>query len=112
MHWQAAFERGQGTRRRGRGIAIGLKASVTPTTSVAIVNLYSDGSCGVYCATVDMGQGSDTVMAQIAGEALGLQAEEIQVIHPDADVTPSDMANQRAGTTCRLRKDGKTADED
>ena len=33
-----------GTLRRGRGIAIGLKAVISPTTSVAIVNISADGS--------------------------------------------------------------------
>jgi CO/xanthine dehydrogenase Mo-binding subunit len=111
MDWQAPFERGSGTQRRGRGIAIGLKASVTPTTSVAIVNLYSDGSCGVYCGTVDMGQGSDTVMAQIAAEVLGLEAEDILVIHPDTDVTPYDMATLGSRSTFHMGKAVKTAAE-
>jgi CO/xanthine dehydrogenase Mo-binding subunit len=111
MNWQAPFEHGQGTRRRGRGIAIGLKASVTPTTSVAIVNLYSDGSCGVYCGTVDMGQGSDTVMAQIAGEVLGLEAEQVLVIHPDTDVTPYDMATLGSRSTFHMGKAVKSAAE-
>ena len=111
MDWQAPFEHGTGTRRRGRGIAIGLKASVTPTTSMAIVNLYSDGSCGVYCGTVDMGQGSDTVMAQIAAEVLGLEAEDILVIHPDTDVTPYDMATLGSRSTFHMGKAVKSAAE-
>jgi CO/xanthine dehydrogenase Mo-binding subunit len=92
MEWAKPFEQGTGSIRKGRGIAIGLKAAVTPTTSGAIVNLYSDGSCGVYCGTVDMGQGSDTGMSQIAAEVLGLRAEDVHIIHPDTEVTPYDMA--------------------
>jgi CO/xanthine dehydrogenase Mo-binding subunit len=111
MDWQSPFDRGSGTRRRGRGIAIGLKASVTPTTSVAIVNLYSDGSCGVYCGTVDKGQGSDTVMAQIAGEVLGLEAEDVLVIHPDTDVTPYDMATLGSRSTFHMGRAVKSAAE-
>ena len=44
MGWSAPFDRGTGTIRRGRGIAIGFKASISPTTSVAIVNVSADGS--------------------------------------------------------------------
>src|SRR4029077_1710820 len=44
MNWRQPFDHGTGTLRRGRGVAIGLKASIAPTTSVAIVNLYADGS--------------------------------------------------------------------
>jgi CO/xanthine dehydrogenase Mo-binding subunit len=92
MNWGKPFDRGSGTLRRGRGIAIGFKAVISPTTSVAILNLYADGSCSLYCSTVDMGQGSDTAMAQIVAEVLGVPIESITVVHPDTDVTPYDMA--------------------
>lgn len=92
MQWKQPFDRGTGTVRRGRGIAIGFKACVSPTTSVAAVNVNADGSCIVYCSTADMGQGSDTAMAQIAGEVLNMAAESVTVVHSDTDVTPYDMA--------------------
>ena len=92
MQWTSAFERGSGTLRRGRGIAIGFKACVSPTTSLAAVTVNADGSCIVYCSTADMGQGSDTAMAQIAGEVLHMAAESVTVVHSDTDVTPYDMA--------------------
>ena len=77
--------------RRGRGIAISIKAVISPTTSVAIVNVFADGSCALYCGTVDMGQGSDTAMAQMVGEVLNVPAESVQVVQRDTDVTPYDM---------------------
>ena len=92
MDWARPFDRGTGPVRRGRGLAIGFKACVAPTTSVAMVTLNADGSCIVYCGTVDMGQGSDTAMAQIAGEVLRLPAESVTVVHSDTDATPYDMA--------------------
>ena len=92
MDWSGSFDRGNGTIRRGRGIALGFKASISPTTSGAIVNVYADGSCAVYVSTVDMGQGSDTAMAQVAAEVLNIPAEAVTVVHPDTDVTPNDMA--------------------
>ena len=58
MNWGKDFDRGNGAVRRGRGIAIGFKAVISPTTSMAIVNVSADGSCTLYCSTVDMGQGS------------------------------------------------------
>jgi CO/xanthine dehydrogenase Mo-binding subunit len=85
------FDRGNGIVRRGRGIAIGFKASISPTTSVAIVNVSADGSAVLYTSTVDMGQGSDTAYAQIVAEVLALKAEAVRVVHPDTDVTPYDM---------------------
>jgi len=92
MNWNAPFERGSGTVKRGRGIAIGFKASISPTTSIAIVNVAADGSVTLYCSTVDMGQGSDTANAQIVAEVLNIPAERVKVVHPDTDVTPYDMA--------------------
>jgi CO/xanthine dehydrogenase Mo-binding subunit len=85
------FDRGSGAIRRGRGIAIGFKASISPTTSVAIVNVSADGSAVLYTSSVDMGQGSDTAYAQIVAEVLALKAETVRVVHPDTDVTPYDM---------------------
>jgi CO/xanthine dehydrogenase Mo-binding subunit len=78
--------------KTGRGIAIGFKACVSPTASLAAVTVNADGSCIVYCSTADMGQGSDTAMAQIAGEVLRMAAESVTVVHSDTDVTPYDMA--------------------
>src|SRR5436190_208741 len=92
LDWGKPFDRGSGPRRRGRGIAIGFKACIANTTSLAAVNVNADGSCTVYVSTVDMGQGSDTAMAQIAAEVLALPAEAVTVVHSDTDVTPFDMA--------------------
>ncbi|MEJ2374667.1 MAG: xanthine dehydrogenase family protein molybdopterin-binding subunit [Pseudolabrys sp.] len=91
LNWDAPFDRGSGTLRRGRGLAVGLKAVISPTTSVAIVNVGGDGSITLYCSTIDMGQGSDTAMAQIVGEVLDMAAETIRVVPRDTDVTPYDM---------------------
>jgi len=89
--WNRPFDRGSGTLRRGRGFGVAIKAITSPTTSVAIINLAADGSVTLYCGTVDMGQGSDTALAQIAGESLNVPAESIKVVHPDTDATPYDM---------------------
>jgi len=91
MSWSAPFDRGHGTVRRGRGIAIALKAAISPTTSVAVINVAADGSVTLYIGTVDMGQGSDTGMAQIVGELLNIPAETVKVVQRDTDVTPYDM---------------------
>ncbi len=112
LDWQKPFDRGGGALKRGRGLAVGFKASIAPTTSVAIVNLYADGSCGLYCSTVDMGQGSDTIMAQIAAEVLNLPAETVKVVHPDTDVTPYDMATLGSRSTYHMGHAVRLAAED
>ncbi len=112
MRWEKSFDRGSGTIRRGRGIAIGFKASISPTTSVAIVNVSADGSVMVYCSTVDMGQGSDTAMAQFAAEALGVPVASVTVVHPDTDVTPYDMATLGSRSTYHMGHAVRLAAED
>jgi CO/xanthine dehydrogenase Mo-binding subunit len=92
MDWGKPFDRGTATIKRGRGIAIGFKACIANTTSLAAVNVNADGSCTVYTSCVDMGQASDTAMAQIAAEVLQIPAETVTVVHSDTDVTPFDMA--------------------
>ena len=99
MQWDQPFDHGSGPIRRGRGIAIGMKACVAPTTSVAQITVYGDGSCALACGTVDMGQGSDTALAQIVGEVFGIDPAEVHVIHPDTDVTPYDMATLGSRST-------------
>ena len=91
LDWDQPFDHGSGTLKRGRGLALGLKAVISPTTSVAIVNVAADASVTVYCGTIDMGQGSDTAMAQIVGEILNMGAETIRIVPRDSDVTPYDM---------------------
>jgi CO/xanthine dehydrogenase Mo-binding subunit len=91
LNWSGPFDHGTGTVRRGRGFAVALKAVISPTTSVAIVNVAGDGSATLYCGTIDMGQGSDTAMAQIVGETLNMPAESVRVVPRDTDVTPYDM---------------------
>jgi CO/xanthine dehydrogenase Mo-binding subunit len=91
LNWGKPLARGNGALRRGRGIAVAIKAVISPTTSVANLAIAADGSTTLYCGTVDMGQGSDTAMAQIAGEVLDIPAESVHIVPRDTDVTPYDM---------------------
>ena len=91
LSWGKPFDRGAAMLRRGRGVAVAIKAVISPTTSVANVNIAADGSTTLYCGTVDMGQGSDTAMAQIVGEVLDIPTESVRIVPRDTDVTPYDM---------------------
>src|SRR5947209_4088110 len=112
LNWNAPLDRGGGTLRRGRGVAIGFKASISPTTSGAIVNVSADGSTALYMNTVDMGQGSDTAMAQIVADVLDLPADMVKVVHPDTDVTPYDMGTLGSRSTFHMGHAVKRAAED
>ncbi len=112
LRWKEPLDRGSATIRRGRGLAIALKACVSPTTSVAIINIGADGSPTLYISTVDMGQGSDTGMAQIVGEVLNMPAEQVKVVARDTDVTPYDMGTLGSRSLFHMGHAVRLASED
>jgi CO/xanthine dehydrogenase Mo-binding subunit len=112
MKWQQPLVRSEGTIRRGRGIAIGIKASISPTTSVAMLNVSADGSATLYCNTIDMGQGSDTAMSQIAADTLGIPMQRIKVVCADTAVTPFDMGTLGSRSTFHMGHAVRLAGED
>jgi len=112
MDWDTPIERGTGTVRKGRGLGLGFKALVAPTTSVATITAAGDGSCTLLISTVDMGQGSDTAMAIVAAEVLGIRAEDIHVVHADTDATPYDMATLGSRSTFSMGNAVKAAAAD
>ena len=87
---------------RGKGIACIIKATITPSISSALVRLNEDGSATVYVGTTDMGQGSDTVMAQIASEELRIPLDQIGVVHSDTDLTPYDLTTSSSRSTFHM----------
>jgi CO/xanthine dehydrogenase Mo-binding subunit len=102
LDWDTPFERGRGTLRRGRGLAIGVKASIAPTSSMAALNVCADGSCYLYIGTTDMGQGSDTAMAQIVAETLNIELALVRVVHADTGITPYDMGTLGSRSTFHM----------
>lgn len=112
MKWNQPFARGAGAIRRGRGIAIGIKASISPTTSVAMINVAADGSATLYFNTVDMGQGSDTAMAQIAADTLRIPLSRVKVVRADTAVTPYDMGTLGSRSTFHMGHAMRLAAED
>jgi CO/xanthine dehydrogenase Mo-binding subunit len=112
MSWSAPFDRGDGVVRRGRGVAIGMKAVISPTASVAIVNVSADGSVVVSMSTVDMGQASDTAMAQIAADVLDVDLGMVRIVHPDTDMTPFDVGTLGSRSTFHMGHAVRLAAED
>lgn len=64
-----------------------------------IIKMDDFGKVDIFTGATDMGQGSDTVVAQIAAEELGLLVEDIHVIHSDTDVCPWDVGAHASRTT-------------
>ncbi len=84
-----------GPVRRGLGLACFSYASGTYPACVEIasvrLSLNQDGTVHVMAGAVEIGQGSDTVIAQMAAHTLGIPHEQIRVIQAqDTDVTPFD----------------------
>ncbi len=75
---------------RGKGIACGWKAPSMPNNaaSSAVIKLNEDGSAHLLVSAQDIGQGSDTVMTQIAAEVLSISPDKITIRTGDTDHTP------------------------
>ncbi len=89
---QAAIKTG---KVRGKGIACLQKAPAMPpnTSSSAIMQMDEDGNVSVMVGAVDMGQGSNTAIAQIAAEVLDIPLEKVKVIQEnDTDRHPYDWS--------------------
>ena len=80
-------------------MAVGIKAVLTPTISNASLQLNQDGTATLLISTIDMGQGSDTIMAQIAAEVLCLGEGDVRVVTADTDVTPYDTITAGSRST-------------
>jgi CO/xanthine dehydrogenase Mo-binding subunit len=106
----------QGTKeaniKRGKGLACMIKATITPSISSAVVKLNEDASLSIYAGTVEMGQGSETVLAQIAGKELGIPMQTIQVLGVDTDVVPYDLTTSSSRSTFHMGKAVQLAAQD
>src|SRR5580765_2670281 len=102
IEWSKPKPAQTGTKRRGRGIAAGVKAVLTPSISGAIVILNADGTANVLSSTVEMGQGSETTMGQIVAEELGIGADQVHIVQPDTDVTPYDTITAGSRSTYHM----------
>jgi CO/xanthine dehydrogenase Mo-binding subunit len=102
IQWSNPRALQSGTKRRGKGIAAGVKAVLTPSISGAIVILNADGTANVLSSTVEMGQGSETTLAQIVAEELGVAVEQIHIVQPDTDVTPYDTITAGSRSTYHM----------
>jgi CO/xanthine dehydrogenase Mo-binding subunit len=85
-------------RRRGLGYAL-VTHSCGLLSNASQVHLRADGSAAVETGVVDIGQGSDTVLTQIAAEALGLPVERVSFSAPDTDSSPYNWKTAASRTT-------------
>ncbi|MCX5788309.1 MAG: molybdopterin-dependent oxidoreductase, partial [Elusimicrobia bacterium] len=98
---KARYKNQQGTIRRGLGCACMMQGSGIPEVDMASATLKmnEDGSFNLLIGATDLGTGSDTILAQIAAEALGADLKDIIVLSSDTDLTPFDVGAYASSTT-------------
>ena len=87
--------------RRGLGLAICMHGTGIAGLDMgaASIKLNDDGSFNLLIGATDLGTGSDTVLAQIAAETLGVELDKIIVYSSDTDFTPFDTGAYASSTT-------------
>ncbi|MEW5922258.1 MAG: xanthine dehydrogenase family protein molybdopterin-binding subunit [Bacillota bacterium] len=74
------------------GTAYTLYLSYKPHTTV-LIRLDTEGGVTLHCAAADIGQGCNTVMAQMAAEALGVRYEDVHVVSGDTELGTFDLGS-------------------
>jgi len=96
-HWQraladaTAFNTQSSNIRRGVGVAscwYGCGNTSLPNPSTIKVGVAADGAVVLHQGAVDIGQGSNTVVAQICADALGLPLSAFRLRGADTAITP------------------------
>lgn len=98
IHWEEKARQHaaqSGTLRRGLGMACFAYASGTHPVALELAGarivMNQDGSVTLQVGATEIGQGSDTVLAQMAAEILGIPVDMVHVMSTqDTDITPFD----------------------
>ena len=87
--------------RRGIGVATVMQGTAIPYLDMggAHIKINDDASFNLLVGATDLGTGSDTALAQIAAEVLGVRTEDIIVTSSDTDTTPFDVGAYASSTT-------------
>jgi len=90
-----------GRYRRGIGMCALMQGSSVPEIDMgaAAIKMNDDGSFNLTIGATDLGTGSDTVLAQIAAEALSTSIDKMIVYSSDTDLTPFDVGAYASSTT-------------
>ena len=92
---------GKSHLRRGLGFAVCMHGTGIAGLDMgaASIKLNDDGSFNLLVGATDLGTGSDTVLAQIAAETLGVLLDEVVIYSSDTDFTPFDTGAYASSTT-------------
>jgi len=99
----------KGKLPRGRGLGIACSHYVSGAANSIIrsdmphstvnIKIDRDGGVVIYTGASDIGQGSDTMVAQIAAETLGCSLNRVKVVAADTDLTPIDIGSYSSRVT-------------
>jgi aerobic carbon-monoxide dehydrogenase large subunit len=91
LRWRAE-DPGPG-RRRGVGVGYFVEKSGIARWEYARVGLGSDGGTVVHVGSASVGQGVETVLAQVCADTLGVPYDDVTIRHGDTDSVPEGMGS-------------------
>ncbi|MFO1055061.1 MAG: molybdopterin cofactor-binding domain-containing protein [Planctomycetota bacterium] len=63
------------------------------------LKLDRSGLVTIFCGSTDIGQGSNSILAYVVGEVLGLDPQDMRVVTSDTDLTPVDLGSYSSRVT-------------
>jgi 4-hydroxybenzoyl-CoA reductase alpha subunit len=99
----------RGRLRQGRGLGLACSSYLTgaglpiywnamPQSGVQL-KLDRSGGVTVFCGSTEIGQGSDSVLAYLVAEVLGVLVSDIRIVTGDTDLTPVDLGSYSSRVT-------------
>jgi len=86
----------------GKGFACIQKPTRSPTTSAAGVVVNAKGEVTVLAGTVEIGQGCNTILSQVAAEELKVPMDKVHMHPLDTDVIPFDASTTSSRSTYHM----------
>ena len=106
---RSGWKQRKGKLPKGRGLGVACSHYVSGAANPIIrsnmphstvdIKIDRDGSVVVYTGASEIGQGSDTMTAQVAAEVLGCDLSRVKVIAADTDLTPIDLGSYSSRVT-------------
>jgi 4-hydroxybenzoyl-CoA reductase subunit alpha len=106
---RSGWKQRRGTLSKGRGLGIACSHYVSGAANSIIrsdmphstvnMKIDRDGGVVVYTGASEIGQGSDTMTAQVAAEVLGCSLARVRIIAADTDLTPIDIGSYSSRVT-------------
>src|SRR5277367_2504250 len=106
---RSGWKQRKGKMPKGRGLGVACSHYVSGAANSIIrsdmphstvnIKVDRDGGVVVYTGASEIGQGSDTMTAQIVAEVLGCDLARVRVIAADTDLTPIDIGSYSSRVT-------------